>query len=216
MTGKYTEEYYKRYSHYIKMDLDDVPLFHIIKEFVQPIKGKILDIGCGLGYLLNWIFKEGRKEGRKEGVTPIGLDFSQEAIAEGKKLYPEIGFIQADIQKDIPLEENSIDCILFVNIIEHLTQLQDAIKSIKKVLKKDGLLIVSTVEKRSLYKKIWIHDPTHIHEFTREELLDFLAKDFEILDFKYTNSVGRFNRSVNYLFAKFLPCDVVVKCVNTK
>src|SRR3989344_2849819 len=71
----------------------------------------ILDLGCGEGTRLNLIST------RKK--VSIGVDISGTAIRMAKKNYPNIKFINADLE-NIPLENNSFDLVYSAFVLEHL------------------------------------------------------------------------------------------------
>ena len=74
------------------MDIDH-PGMKILKKISRSAKS-ILDLGCGEGTRLNLLVA-----GNQNG---IGVDISRKALEMGKKSYPKIKFIKADLEK-IPL-----------------------------------------------------------------------------------------------------------------
>jgi ubiquinone/menaquinone biosynthesis C-methylase UbiE len=202
----YNKEYFKRYSHYLNRDLDEISLFAKIGGWVREEKPKkILDIGCGLGYLIAWLVE-------KTDANGWGIDSSKIAINQSKNLYPRINFSQGEVFK-LPYGNKSFDCVLMVNLIEHLNEKKQekALVEAKRVLKNKGALILSTPEKNSLYSRVWIHDPTHKKELSKAELLRLVEKDFRTEEIAYTNSIGRFGKTLNYFLSALLPADLVLK-----
>lgn len=97
-------------------------------------KGILLDIGCGRMPYRERLLPKLKKY--------IGLDSPVTA-----KLYH--GEEKPDILADatnIPLNNRSIDTILSLQVLEHLPKPQESIAEIKRLLKKDGILILSTVQ----------------------------------------------------------------------
>lgn len=87
-------------------------------EFVEArVKGKILDVGCGLSSYPN--------------ATTIDLL---------DKFNPDI---VADINEKIPIPDNSFDTVIMNNVLEHLHNPQRAINECKRVLKPNGVLLVT-------------------------------------------------------------------------
>lgn len=200
-------KYYQRYSHYIKKrNLSSIPLFSQIKNWL-PKKGEtIVDLGCGVGYLLNWLCQGNKYKG-------VGVDFSREAIKHASQLYPKIHFLKEDVTC-LPFPAESFDIALAINIVEHLKDSEKFLKGARRVLKKGGILILSTPDKNSLYRKLFIHDPTHLHEFSFEETIAVVEKFFKIEKVTLTNSIGRFNKQLNFLLSRIFPCDILLYAKN--
>lgn len=93
----------------------------------------IVDIGCGEGILLEQLIKKFPKK------EIFGIDGEKENIAICKKYNLDVRF--GSVYK-LPLEDSSIDCIIFMEVIEHLDRPDQAIREISRVLKKDGIVII--------------------------------------------------------------------------
>ena len=206
----YPSSYYRQYAHYVDAgDLTDVPLFaRIIAWAAEQRPKSILDIGCGVGYLISEIQK-------RTGAQVVGIDFSRSAIEEGKSRYPSLSLVRGNLLEP-PLRPASFDWILAINVIEHLAEEEQLrlLEAAWKLLKKDGALVLSTPEPRSIYSKLVIHDRTHRKELPREAMLALVQRHFAIEEIVYTNSIGRFNRNVNSLLSFIFPADVVVLAIN--
>lgn len=202
----YDKDYYQQYSHYLNRNLDEVPLFAKIREWVKKERpARVLDVGCGIGYLLSWLCQ-------KTGSEGWGIDSSKEAINQATKLYSRINFSLGEVT-DLPFEDKFFDCVLMANLIEHLEEKKQkkALAEAKRVLKDKGLLIVSTPDKNSLYARFWIHDPTHKKELNRSEVIKLVGKDFRVEEVVYTNSIGRFGKKLNFFLSRLMPADILVK-----
>ena len=153
----YSSAYYKKYEHYVsREDLRDIPLFAKVLDWVCEAKSKrVLEIGCGLGYLGDEIIQ-------RSGSEVIGLELSSDALERGMILYPDSKNVQGDAL-NIPLVTGSMDCVLVINVIEHLAEREQRllVSEVSRVLKLGGMLVISTPEVRSIYAQIMIHDPSH-------------------------------------------------------
>lgn len=94
----------------------------------------VLDIGCGDGAVGALLQKE-------VGVKVTGLDISEEAVkkARQKGIDAKIG----NSEQKLPFDDNSFDKVFWGDNIEHLFNPALAIKEIRRVLKKEGRLILS-------------------------------------------------------------------------
>lgn len=132
-------------------------------------KKDVLDIASGEGYGSNLISKIANKV--------IGVDISEDAIYHSKRKYrrENLNFKIGTADK-IPLGDNSIDVVVSFETIEHHDKHVEMLTEIKRVLRKDGLLIISSPEK-SIYFERDNKNPFHIKELTSNEFLE-LSKLF--------------------------------------
>ena len=99
---------------------------------------KILEIGCGLGYLTYSL--------NKAGYDSTGLDISQEAINRAIQNYGN-KYVCSDVNNYLKNHENEFDVIIFTELIEHLHEIDSFISTLTKLLKIDGKIILTTPNK---------------------------------------------------------------------
>lgn len=104
-------------------------------EILKSIRDEeiIVDIGCGEGILMEKIIQ------RLPDVKVFGVDPSPENVSICKKHGLEI---YAGSVYELPLDNESVDSVLFIEVIEHLDHEGLAIKEIIRVLKRNGTLIL--------------------------------------------------------------------------
>jgi len=109
----------------------------------------VLDFGCGRGEL-TW-------QAAELGANAIGMDYSAQALKLAKKL-PKISkgkmkFVQNTSLK-LPIQNSRVDCILFVDVLEHLypAQLEKLLREFRRVLKTDGRVILHTAPNREFFE----------------------------------------------------------------
>lgn len=151
------------------------------KAVLEFVKGKVvLDAACGEGYGSNLL--------ASTAAAVTGVDISEEAIynAQSKYQRENLSYIRGSIEK-LPLPDASVDVVISFETIEHVTEeLQEAfLREIKRVLKPNGLSIISTPEK--LYYTDIPDSPNefHVKEFYEEEFLGFLQGYFKHVDFYF-------------------------------
>jgi len=98
------------------------------------LKGKVLDVGCGGGFDANFF--------AKKGFQVEGCDISKAAIDSAKKKFPNMNFFLHNFEQ-APLNK-SFDCMVCIDVIEHLFYYKEFLANINASLNKGGLLIVST------------------------------------------------------------------------
>jgi len=127
-----------------------------IKQLAKLAYGKILDVGCA-----------GRPNPYLKGDV-TGLD-----IVPLKKLPPNYSkFVLGDCHK-MPFKDKTFDTIVSGDMIEHIENPSAFLKEAKRVLKDDGLLIVSTPNAafftlfilEALFVKFGYFNDTHINLF---------------------------------------------------
>lgn len=149
---------------------------HRYHSILPLIKDKVvLDIACGEGYGSALI------SGSAKSV--IGVDISAECIVHAKQKYfakhSNIRFAEGNIEQ-IPVEDNSIDVVVSFETIEHVSEegQRKFLKEVKRVLRKDGLFIISTPDKELYSDKYQHENHFHVHELSRNEFIDLLADHF--------------------------------------
>jgi O-antigen biosynthesis protein len=143
---------------------------------VQPlVEGKVvLDAACGSGFGSFILSQKAKKV--------IGIDISKETIdfASAKYDKDNIGFRQASIDQ-IPLPDHSVDMIVSFETIEHVnSELQSKfLAEAKRVLTKNGTLIISTPNKHVYSDLREYSNEYHVKEFYRSEFETFLQDAFK-------------------------------------
>ena len=180
---------------------------------------KILDVGCGGGIICEPLARLGAK------VT--GIDFAPNNIIaakiHSKKNKLKINYINKDIEKS-KLDEK-FDIILMFEVLEHLDNWKKTIKNIKKNLNKNGLIIISTINRNLLSKLFainiaenilhWIPKGTHDYNklIKPEELKKILLKE----KFNFNNIKGlvfnplnrEWKLSKNYMINYFCTANLI-------
>ena len=97
---------------------------------------RILDLGCGNGRLFLTL--------KEKRVDYFGIDFSKELIEIAKKRYPQGKFFVGDCL-NLPFQDNFFDKVYSISVLHHIPSKefrQKFLLEAKRVLKKDGLLIL--------------------------------------------------------------------------
>jgi ubiquinone/menaquinone biosynthesis C-methylase UbiE len=139
------------------------------------VKDKVvLDIASGSGYGTLALAKTAKKV--------YGVDVNQDAVtyAQANFAAKNVQYLVGDGEK-IPLEDNSVDVVVTFETIEHIDDYKQFIKEVSRVLKPDGLAIVSTPNDLEFAEG----NHFHLHEFTYKELMSLLQKSFKHIDSYY-------------------------------
>jgi 2-polyprenyl-3-methyl-5-hydroxy-6-metoxy-1,4-benzoquinol methylase len=153
-------------------EINDIPIDNRqseSKKLINRIKsvlptGRVLEIGCGYGNLLKNFSENGYEV---NGIEPS--PFASSYAIEKLNLNVINGFLN-----DTTYEENTFDIIVSFDVFEHLSSTIEMMKIIKKILKKEGLLIIGTGNIDSWYARFmgrnWWYFSSweHISFFTPE------------------------------------------------
>ena len=169
------------------------------RELLQAIdtthlKGTLLDLGCGTGFLTGELLARSRYE------SMIALDIALPMLqaAQGKLVdQPNINYICADAEH-LPLGGQCIDAVLSNLALQWCRNLDAVFTDIKRVLKPEGQLVFSTFGPQTLHelKSAWatVDDYSHVNEFYSEaQLKHFLLQaGFKNSQLKSTVYISRY------------------------
>ena len=131
----------------------------------------VLDIACGEGYGSNLLAKVAN--------SVFGVDVSVAAVEHARQKYRRnnlrylVGSAIA-----IPLLASSVDTVVSFETLEHLVQHEEMLDELKRVLKPDGLLIISTPDRRHSSDLPGYSNPFHVRELYTQEFRQLVAKRF--------------------------------------
>ena len=144
--------------------------YWVIRELLKQEKEKqktlkILEVGCGMGYLTYAIHKEGYKI--------IGLDISENAIKEATKDFGQL-YICADVFDYANTHKDEYDLIILTQVFEHIEEPIKWAGVLMSMLNNDGKIIITT-ENKSIYPEnaVWQTDlpPVHLWWFSEESMI---------------------------------------------
>ena len=150
-------------------------LYLIGSIFGKDDRFRLLDVGCGRGYITDQICKTFPHS------ELSALDYSVSAIDFAIENFKKIDFIVADAY-NLPYTEGYFNIIICNNIWEHVPDPLNILKSIKRSLKQGGYLLISTPSRyrissliRILMRKpIQLISKMHITEYSIGQLKEQL------------------------------------------
>jgi len=131
-----SENAYKRTAKYddYSMDISKVYYHKIIRDVLGYCNGgPLLDIGCYDGSLGEVFLKK--------GYEVYGIEAHHEASK--KALEKGIKVIKKDIEEGLSWDDDTFNCVIAAEIIEHLYDTDRFIMEIKRVLKNNGVFVMS-------------------------------------------------------------------------
>ena len=131
----------------------------------------VLDIACGEGYGSVLLASVARS------VT--GVDISEETIAHASRKYvrSNLSFVVGSCAS-IPVPDASVDLVVSFETIEHHDRHLEMMKEIQRILRPDGVLIISSPDKHEYSDVPGFKNEYHVKELYLSEFTDLLASHF--------------------------------------
>jgi SAM-dependent methyltransferase len=143
---------------------------HRYAHAARLVKDKrVLDLASGEGY--------GSKLLASFASSVIGVDIDEEAVRHASAKYGNatLQFITGSITA-VPIpEDHSFDVIVCFEAIEHIGEQEKLLGEVKRLLKRDGLFIVSTPNKGEYEEG----NPFHVKELSPDEFRQLLGRHFQ-------------------------------------
>lgn len=136
-------------------------------------KGKrVLDIACGEGYGANLL--------AAIASDVIGVDLDGATIAHAKAKYSQsnLHFVQGSCSA-IPCPDHSIDLVASFETIEHISEHEDFLSEIKRVLAPGGVLVISSPNKDEYQRVSEAANPFHAAELDHTEFVRLITTTFK-------------------------------------
>lgn len=168
---------------YVDYDRDKMPMIPTFEKYLDviakygPHSGRMLDIGAATGFFLDLA--------RNRGWTVHGVEPSDYAASLGRS--KGIPVVTGTLDQ-LPPGLEKFDVVTMWDVIEHLTEPEEALRSVHGFLKPGGLLVINTPDSGSLMAKVlgtkWhlVVPPEHLNLFHRKSLRFLLEKNgFDLL-----------------------------------
>jgi len=130
----------------------------------------VLDVGCGEGYGANLLAQVAQ--------TVVAIDIDEHTIQRAQLKYaaPNLRFATMDSCR-LDFSDGSFDVVCSFEVLEHVSNCQQYLSEIRRVLRKGGAFLVSTPNKER-YPMAGMN-PFHEREFTLDEFRRLLGEVFE-------------------------------------
>lgn len=187
----------------------------IIKEFIQRIIKKlmaplervtiaqegtrVLDVGCGNGTYLEKI--------TAHGVEAVGIEPSEAGYEEARRKglnVMNVGLYEAQFP------DNYFDYITLHQVLEHLSDPRQALEKLKRILKKNGQIVISVPNYNScafrLFRQYWpgLDAPRHLYTFSDYNLREYAEKvQLKVIKIRYISRPSQFTGAIQYLINRF-------------
>jgi GT2 family glycosyltransferase/SAM-dependent methyltransferase len=141
------------------------------------VEGKdVLDVASGEGYGSAMLASKAR--------SVHGVDISQEAVNHAAERYAALDnlrYLQGSAAA-IPLADDSVDVVVSFETIEHLLEQDEMMAEVRRVLRPDGILVMSSPNKEIYSDQAGYHNDYHVKELYLNEFEALLAKYFPAVE----------------------------------
>lgn len=201
LSNYYSEAYYLKDNLHLKSFLeDDIPGFRRADRIEKCTRGgNILDIGCGSGGFLGSLDPE---RWHRYGVELSAVP------AKKAQQRPGISVFVGDLHQ-AAYPDDYFDVITLWHVFEHMPDPVEMLKEIRRILKKDGILLIAVPNFNSLESRLmkdkWYHldVPRHLFHYTPETIEKILREPgfriIKVRHFEIKNLYGFLQSSLNSL-----------------
>jgi len=136
------------------------------------VSGHVLEVGCG----------EGRGIGllKPKSISFTAVDKIDEALNALRTKFPDATFIAMNLPPLQGLSDNTFDCVVSFQVIEHIKDDHFFLKEIHRVLKPGGVALLTTPNRKMSLSR----NPWHIREYLADELKQFASEIFSHVEMK--------------------------------
>lgn len=144
---------------------------------------RVLDLACGSGYGASML--------ARTAARVIGIDLDREPLRHVAGTSPaNLGLVAADGTR-LPVADRSFDVVTAFEVIEHLSAPEALVSEVSRVVKREGLALISTPNKTVYSDARAYCNPYHVREFYPDEFLQLLRAHFpEVRDFRQQVRAG--------------------------
>lgn len=123
------------------------------KYYAIPSNIKVVDIGCNDMSLTEVFVEQLKKIQPRTNIDILGLDISYQNVSQAKNKNYNCQYADITATLDQNLV-NNVDLVLFFDVIEHLAATDKAIKNIHKMLKPNGMMLLTTPNLAAWYNRL--------------------------------------------------------------
>jgi ubiquinone/menaquinone biosynthesis C-methylase UbiE len=152
-----------------QVEVEHLHRYFLARNLVRGME--VLDIAAGEGY--------GSALLAQTAKSVTGVEIDPQAVAHAAANYqsPSLRFLQGSAQA-IPIDSQSVDAVVSFETVEHFYDQEKFLSEVRRVLRPEGLLIISSPNRDVYSAPGSPPNPHHIRELTLDEFKDLLSQQF--------------------------------------
>ncbi len=181
----------------------------ITADFLKTSGNKILDLGIGYGFIEEIL--------SSKKIDFYGVDISPEAIRILKKRFK--GHFSVGSIYKYKYTRNKFDAVVLLEVLEHVPPKKTflILKNIHKVLKKNGIFIVSVPMNEEL-EKMKINKNGHVRTYTKNIIFaELKLAGFNVIEYKELYAFSKMYKFKKFLSKvmkhKWMPNNIIIKTI---
>lgn len=107
------------------------------RRWLPPEALRVLDVGCCWGYGCAAILARA-----PVGRIVVGVEYDRDYLEYGRRRFPWITLLHGDAGA-LPVADRSVDAVLLLDVLEHLTWPEHALSEVRRVLRPGGVVVLS-------------------------------------------------------------------------
>ena len=169
-------KYFNFWSYFYNFDPISIWLLYRQRKILNQINFKksssVLDVGCGPGRGLKFLYKKGLR-------NLYGLDLSPLMIKKAEKVLENKAILKTTSVEKIPFNSEKFDYVINTEAFHHFPDPNKAIKEMSRVLKKNGKLVLADIN----YYFDFIHwlfkiiEPGYVKIYNEKEFQELFNKN---------------------------------------
>jgi ubiquinone/menaquinone biosynthesis C-methylase UbiE len=159
----FAERHIQQYELDVRMQARRVAIAYALSTLTD--NSRVLDVGCGVGDVVRMLSSCGHRY--------TGLDVSIHSLTIARRANPSCDFLKASVDR-LPFLDATFDALVSIEVLEHLPDDRAAAIEMARVLKPDGLLVISVPNQ--YYFPSYRQLMGHFRHYDRQSLLAVAAQ----------------------------------------
>lgn len=144
----FSPEYYNYYDRLRELN-ESVAFSSRLHEYDAFAGRRVLDVGCGNGYVLSRY--------ARAGARVAGVDITETAVLLTRKRL-ELMDLEGDVRvasaEELPFDDDTFDCVCSMGVVHHTPNTPKAVSEIQRVMKPGGRLVLMVYHRNSILYRV--------------------------------------------------------------
>jgi SAM-dependent methyltransferase len=136
-------------------------------EYVSFRGKKVLDVGCGNGYVLSRYARAGA-DARGVDLTPTAVELSRRRF----DLMSLGGTFAVASAEELPFGDDEFDCVSSIGVVHHTPNTRKAVNEIKRVLKPGGRVLLMVYHRNSAMYQVRFRAQSLVKRKSMQQLVN--------------------------------------------